>query len=55
MTALVGDAEDVARAVAAEPPEAVLAADGTEAALRARLDPFALGAGPPVIGLPAPR
>jgi putative two-component system response regulator len=54
VTALVGDAEDVARAAAAELPEAVLAADGTEAALRARLDPFSLGAGPPVIGLPAP-
>ena len=54
VTALVGDAEDVARAAAADVPEAVLAADGTEAAMRARLDPFGLGAGPPVIGLPAP-
>ncbi len=54
VTALVGDAEDVARAAAAEVPDAVLAADGTEAALRTRLDPFSLGAGPPVIGLPAP-
>src|SRR3954454_12892574 len=49
VAALVGDAEDVARAVAAAPPAAVLAADGTETALRTRLDPFGLGAGPPVI------
>src|SRR5829696_103454 len=53
VTALVGGADDVARAVAAEPPTAVLAVDGTEAELRPRLDPFGLAAGPPVIGLPA--
>src|SRR5687767_10169058 len=53
VAALVGDAEDVARAVAAEPPEAVLAADGTQDAIRARLDPYGLGAGPPVIAVPA--
>src|SRR3954454_15229575 len=53
VAALGGDAEDVARAGAAAGPAAVLAADGTDAALRARLDPFGLGAVPPVIALPA--
>jgi putative two-component system response regulator len=31
----------------------VLAADGTQDAIRARLDPYGLGAGPPVIAVPA--
>jgi putative nucleotidyltransferase with HDIG domain len=53
VSALVGDPEGVARAVAAHPPAAVVAADGIEAALRPRLDPFGLAAGPPVIGLGA--
>jgi putative nucleotidyltransferase with HDIG domain len=52
-TALAGDPDAVARSVAAEPPSAVLAVDGSEAALRDRLDPFGLETGPPVIGLEA--
>ena len=51
VTALVGDAEDVAGAVLAEPPQAVLAADGLVESLRARLDPFGVEAGPPVVAL----
>jgi putative nucleotidyltransferase with HDIG domain len=51
VTALVGDADDVARAVAAEPPQAVLAADGLISALHARLDPFGVKAGPPIVPL----
>src|SRR4051794_13820474 len=50
-SALVGDAEELARAVAAAPPGAILAAPATEAALRERLDPMALQAGPPVIAI----
>jgi putative nucleotidyltransferase with HDIG domain len=51
VTALVGDADDVARAVAAQPPQAVLAADGLISALHARLDPFGVEAGPPIVPL----
>src|SRR3954447_25371620 len=47
--ALVGDVEQLARAVAAEPPEAIAVDAASEAALRARLDPLGLHAGPPVI------
>jgi putative nucleotidyltransferase with HDIG domain len=52
-TALAGDTDAIARAAAADPPAAVLAVGGAEAALRARLDPFGLEAGPPVISLAA--
>jgi putative two-component system response regulator len=52
-TALAGDADAIARAAVADPPAAVLAVGGTETALRARLDPFGLDAGPPVIGVEA--
>ena len=52
-TALAGDPEAAARAATAERPAAVLAVDGIEAALRARLDPFGLETGPPVIALEA--
>ena len=47
--ALVGDLEEVARAIAADPPEAIVVDAAGEAALRARLDPLALDAGPAVI------
>jgi putative nucleotidyltransferase with HDIG domain len=50
-TALAGDVAALARAATAAPPAAVLAVDGLEGALRERLDPFGLEAGPPVIGL----
>jgi len=50
-TALAGNVDALARAAAAAPPAAVIAIDSTEDALRERLDPFALKAGPPVIGL----
>jgi putative nucleotidyltransferase with HDIG domain len=49
--ALVGDLEEVARAVAAEPPEAIVADAGDAAALRERLDPLRLDIGPAVIAL----
>jgi putative nucleotidyltransferase with HDIG domain len=49
--ALVGDLEEVARAVAAEPPEAIVADAGDAAALRNRLDPLGLDNGPAVIAL----
>jgi putative nucleotidyltransferase with HDIG domain len=49
VVAVVGDAEGVARAVAERPPAAVLAVDGIEPELRARLDPFGLEAGPTVL------
>ncbi len=52
-TALAGDAEAVARAAAADPPAAVLAVGDSELELRARLDPFNIEAGPPVVGLAA--
>ncbi len=52
-TALAGDADAIARAAVADPPAAVLALGGAEAALRLRLDPFGLDAGPPVIGVEA--
>src|SRR3954469_20850042 len=52
-TALAGDTEAIARAAAADPPAAVLAVGAAEAALRSRLDPFGLEAGPPVISLAA--
>jgi putative nucleotidyltransferase with HDIG domain len=52
-TALAGDADAIARAAVADPPAAVLALGGAEAALRLRLDPFGLDAGPPVIGIEA--
>src|SRR4051794_33482562 len=45
-TALAGDTDAIARAAAADPPAAVLAVGAAEAALRARLDPFGLEAGP---------
>jgi putative nucleotidyltransferase with HDIG domain len=49
-TALAGDVEAIARAAVADPPAAVLAVGGVDAALRSRLDPFGLDAGPPVSG-----
>jgi putative nucleotidyltransferase with HDIG domain len=52
VTALAGDVEALARAAAAAPPAAVVAVDA-EDALRERLDPFEMRAGPPVIGLRA--
>ena len=52
-TALAGDVEAIARAAVADPPAAVLAVGGVDAALRSRLDPFGLDAGPPVIGVEA--
>src|ERR687883_1497936 len=52
-TALAGDADAVARAAVADPPAAILALDGIEGGLRARLDPFRLESGPPVFP-PAP-
>ncbi len=48
---LAGDPESVARASIANPPAAVLALGTAETTLRARLDPFGLQAGPPVIAL----
>jgi putative nucleotidyltransferase with HDIG domain len=50
-TALAGDADAVARAAVADPPAAILALDGIESGLRARLDPFNLESGPPVLAL----
>jgi HD-GYP domain-containing protein (c-di-GMP phosphodiesterase class II) len=50
-TALAGDADAVARAAVADPPAAILALDGIEGGLRARLDPFDLETGPPVLAL----
>ena len=47
--ALVGDLEEVARAIVADPPEAIVVEPGSEAALRARLDPLALDAGPALV------
>jgi putative nucleotidyltransferase with HDIG domain len=49
--ALVGDVDELARAVAAEPPEAIVVDSAFEAALRERLDPLQLQAGPPVIAV----
>ena len=47
-----GDPEDVAAAVAAnEPTAAVIAVSADAAALRARLDPLGLGAGPEVVAI----
>jgi putative nucleotidyltransferase with HDIG domain len=53
VTALAGDVEALARAATAAPPAAIISVDATEAQLRARLDPFDLKQGPPVIGLRA--
>jgi putative nucleotidyltransferase with HDIG domain len=50
-TALAGDPDAVARAAVADPPAAILALDGIERGLRARLDPFNLESGPPVVAL----
>ena len=47
--ALVGDIDDLVRALAADPPEAIVADAASEEALRARLDPLHMQAGPPVI------
>jgi len=47
VSALVGDVESLARAIAAEPPDAVVS---TDPGLRERLDPFGLRTGPPVVG-----
>jgi putative nucleotidyltransferase with HDIG domain len=52
-TALAGDIEAIARAAVADPPAAVLAVGGAEAALRSRLDPYGIDAGPPVIAVEA--
>src|SRR3954468_16121731 len=46
---LVGDLEEVARAIAADPPQALVVEAGGEAALRSRLDPLALDAGPAMV------
>jgi putative nucleotidyltransferase with HDIG domain len=51
--ALAGEIDGVARAAAADPPAVVLAVGDSEARVRARLDPFGLELGPPVIGLDA--
>jgi len=47
--ACTGDPADVAAVVAADPPEAVLALGGNAAALRDRIDPLGLDAGPEVV------
>jgi putative two-component system response regulator len=47
--ALAGDLEQVARAIVADPPEAIIVEPGGEAALRARLDPLELDAGPALL------
>ncbi len=52
-TALAGDIDALARAAESGRPSAVLALDGAEAPLRARLDPFGLHHAPLVIGLDA--
>src|SRR3954453_16022996 len=52
--ALVGEIDEIARAVAAappEPPEAIVVDGALEAALPERLDPLQLQAGPPVIAV----
>jgi putative two-component system response regulator len=46
---VAGDPEDAVQLAAALRPDAVVALGGTAAALRARLDPFASDAGPPVV------
>jgi HD-GYP domain-containing protein (c-di-GMP phosphodiesterase class II) len=46
-----GDPGEVAAAVAGDPPAAVLAVAADAAALRARLDPLALGTGPEVVAI----
>jgi HD-GYP domain-containing protein (c-di-GMP phosphodiesterase class II) len=46
-----GDPGEVAAAVAGDPPAAVLAVAADPAALRSRLDPLALGAGPEVVAI----
>jgi HD-GYP domain-containing protein (c-di-GMP phosphodiesterase class II) len=46
-----GDPAEVAAAVAGDPPAAVLAVAADPAALRSRLDPLALGAGPEVVAI----
>src|SRR3954471_6188063 len=51
VSALVGDAEELARAVAAAPPHAVLADHVTQAQLQACLDPLGLRSGPVVIAM----
>src|SRR4051812_46786919 len=51
VAALVGDAQELARAVAAAPPHAVLADHVTEAQLQACLDPLGLRSGPAVIAI----
>jgi putative nucleotidyltransferase with HDIG domain len=51
--ALAGDIDAIARAAAADPPAVVLVVGASDARLRARLDPFGLELGPPVIGLEA--
>jgi response regulator RpfG family c-di-GMP phosphodiesterase len=48
----VGDVDALVEALAADPPEAIIAHPLVEAALRARLDPLALETGPPVISDP---
>jgi HD-GYP domain-containing protein (c-di-GMP phosphodiesterase class II) len=46
-----GDPDALARAVASDPPTAVLALAGLERTLRERLDPLRLDDGPPVVAL----
>jgi HD-GYP domain-containing protein (c-di-GMP phosphodiesterase class II) len=46
-----GDPAEVAAAVAGDPPAAVVAVAADAAALRSRLDPLALGAGPEVVAV----
>jgi HD-GYP domain-containing protein (c-di-GMP phosphodiesterase class II) len=46
-----GDPGEVAAAVAGDPPAAVLAVAADAAALRSRLDPLGLGAGPEVVAI----
>src|SRR5690349_23418182 len=49
---LVGGVEDLVGGLADDAPEAIVAHPQMEEALRARLDPLALEAGPPVISDP---
>jgi len=49
---LVGDVDDLVRAVATDPPEAIVAHPEVEAELRGRLDPLGMGTGPPVVSDP---
>ena len=47
--ALVGDVDELVRAVAADPPEAIVVDTASEEELRFRLDPLRMQTGPPVV------